>query len=291
MKYLDKAASTLRKKRATKISIATATSLLIAKIFIFAYTASLAVLASAIDSLLDLLVSTTNFYIVKQSEKAPTENFRFGYGRIEEIAGLFQGMLIAGIGVSIIVAIFMGDHLDNTIQNPTAVLWMMGISMLITWQLSRFLESEATVTRSSVLIADAAHYRADLLSNAGIFVSVILIMLTDWSYIDAGVCLILAIFIIYDGAHIATDALHVLLDREAEPDVREKIISTIERFTNEGKVGGFHALRTRKTGSKYFAEFHLEFNPDILLKDAHVIAHQLEDAICQLLPQIGRAHV
>ena len=284
--YLDKSSSTQRKKQATRFSIATAVFLLLAKIVVFAFTASLAILASAIDSLMDLLISSSNYFVIKQSERDPTDNFRFGFGRLEEVASLFQGMIITFIGFSIILGVLLGDYLNHSITRPDYILWVMALSISVTYWLTRFLKRAAIATHSSVLEADAAHYRADLYSNAGIFIGTLLLIATGWNLIDGIVCLILACFVIKDGAKIAFSSLQVLLDREIEPEVSMRITDAMQDFINEKRIAGYHALRTRKTGSKYFAEVHVVFNPNILLKDAHIVAHQLEASMHQRLPRL-----
>jgi len=284
--YLDKIASTQRKKQATRVSIGTAIVLLLAKIGVFFFTSSLAILASAIDSLLDLLISLSNYFVVRQSEQDATDNFRFGFGRLEEVAGLFQGILITLIGVGIILGVLLGDYINHTVQSPDYILWMMGGSMAMTYWLTQFLKRAYEATHSSVLAADAAHYRADLYSNAGIFFGTLLLMATGWNQIDSIICLVLAALVVKDGGLIAFSSLQVLLDREIAPELSVQITDTIDTFIYEKRIAGYHALRTRKTGSKYFAEVHVVFKPDIMLKDAHILAHQLEDAMHQRLPRL-----
>jgi ferrous-iron efflux pump FieF len=285
-KHLNKAESTRRKKRATAISTAIALFLMCAKFLVFFVTGSLALLASAIDSLLDLLISFSNYFIVKNAEHNATENYRFGFGRLEEIAGLFQGLFVIFIGIGIIFTIASGDYIHHQIQHPEYVLWVMGLSLLISIAHIRFLNKESKATRSSVLEADAGHYRADMFSNSGIFFGIILVILTGWDQVDSILCIVMALFIIKDGVQIALNAFQYLLDKEAEPEIINKVITILELFVSENAISGYHNLRSRKTGSKYFAEVHLEFNGEILLKDAHTIAHQVEDKVAEHIPRL-----
>ena len=284
--YLDKSSSTKRKKQATRVSIGTAIVLLLAKVVVFLCTASLAILASAIDSLLDLLISLSNYFVIKQSEQDPTDNFRFGFGRLEEVASLFQGLVIMLIGIGIILGVLLGDYLNHMVERPDYILWVMALSMGVTYWLTGFLKRASIATHSSVLEADAAHYRADLYTNAGIFIGTLLLITTGWNQIDAITCLILACLVIKDGARVAFSALQVLLDREIGPEVSARITDALNAFISEKRIAGYHALRTRKTGSKYFAEVHVVFNSNILLKDAHIVAHELEAAMHQRLPRL-----
>ena len=89
-------------KRATLVSSSVASILVLVKLVIGVASGSVAVLASAIDSLLDMLVSIFNFFAIKKSEENPDESYQYGKGKIQAIAAVIEGTIITISGIYII---------------------------------------------------------------------------------------------------------------------------------------------------------------------------------------------
>jgi cation diffusion facilitator family transporter len=89
-------------KKATVVSSTVAMILLIVKLAIGVASGSVAVLASAIDSLLDMAISLFNFFAIKKSEESPNEDYQYGKGKIQAIAAVIEGTVITISGLYII---------------------------------------------------------------------------------------------------------------------------------------------------------------------------------------------
>ncbi len=89
-------------KRATLVSSSVATLLVTIKLVLGVASGSVAVLASAIDSLLDMLVSIFNFFAIKKSEEHPDDEYHYGKGKIQAIAAVIEGTIITISGIYII---------------------------------------------------------------------------------------------------------------------------------------------------------------------------------------------
>ena len=89
-------------KRATVVATVVATTLTFVKFFIGVASGSVAVLASAIDSLLDTLISIFNFFAIKKSEEKASDEFQYGKGKIQAIAAVIEGTVITISGLYII---------------------------------------------------------------------------------------------------------------------------------------------------------------------------------------------
>lgn len=61
-------------------------------------------IASAVDSLLDFIVSIFNLFALKASEKPADKKHNYGHGKIEAIATVFEGFLIFGLGLYLIIS-------------------------------------------------------------------------------------------------------------------------------------------------------------------------------------------
>ena len=94
---------TQKKLKIIMLSIATAFFLTIFKLAVGFVTHSLGLLASAVDSLMDVLVSSVNLIAVKEAERPADAEHLYGHGKIESLAGLFQSLVISGSGIYLVI--------------------------------------------------------------------------------------------------------------------------------------------------------------------------------------------
>jgi cation diffusion facilitator family transporter len=263
-------------KRATVVSSSVATLLLLVKLVIGVASGSVAVLASAIDSLLDMLVSLFNFFAIKKAEEHPDEVYQYGKGKIQAIAAVIEGTIISISGVYII---YVGsqkllDGSATTLLTPSIIAML--ISIIITYFLVIYLLKIAKQTDNLVIKADALHYKTDLWSNAAVLIALGLVALTGLDWIDALFGMGIGVYIMYSAYEIIVEGIEILLDRALEGDTVAKIGEIISRHP---EVTSFHWLRTRTDGTTNFVEFHMVLRPNMLLLEAHRIADEVEDEI------------
>lgn len=262
--------------KATLIASITAFVMTSAKIAVGIITGSMAVIASAIDSLLDMLMSLFNLYAVKNSEKSPDEIFNYGRGKIEGLASLFEGSLIALSGFFIIYQSTQNLLERKEIVSLDIALLVMILSTIATLFLVLFLGFVSKKTNSLVIKADSLHYKSDLYVNIGIIISLIFIYFGGWHWIDSAVSIFIALFIIASAYKIAKEGVLMLLDRALE----EHLISGIRQIVEEEpQVRSYHYLRTRKSANMNLVDIHLVFSDEIMLLDAHKISDRVEDRI------------
>ena len=268
-------------KKATVVSTSVATLLVFVKLAIGIASGSVAVLASAIDSLLDMAVSLFNFFAIKKSEEEPNESYHYGKGKIQAIAGVIEGTVITMSGLYIIyVAIEklrMGK--ETTLLLPSILA--MAISIVVTWFLVRYLLSVAEKTGNIVIKADALHYRTDLWSNAAVLLALGLVSLTGFDSIDAIFGMGIGLYIIYSAYEIIVEGIEILLDKALDGRIVAKIGEII---STHPEVTSYHWLRTRTDGTTNFVEFHMVLRPNMLLLEAHRIADEVEEGIIALDP-------
>jgi len=269
-------------KKATLVSSSVATLLVVVKLFIGVASGSVSVLASAIDSLLDMFVSIFNFFAIKKSEEDADENFQYGKGKIQAIAAVIEGTVITMSGLYIIY-VAIEKLTRNTVTNLlTPSILVMIFSILVTFILVRYLLKIATETENIVIKADALHYQTDLWSNAAVLVALGLVSFTGYDAIDAIFGLGIGVFIIYSAYEIIHEGVEILLDKALDG----KIVASIgEIISQHPEVTSYHWLRTRTDGSTNFVEFHMVLRPNMLLLEAHRIADEVEDAIKLLEPK------
>jgi len=266
-------------KKATVVSSSVATLLLIVKLFIGIASGSVAVLASAIDSLLDMAISLFNFFAIKKSEEKPNEAYQYGKGKIQAIAAVIEGTVITVSGLYIMyVAIEKLIEGSKTSLLAPSILAMV-FSIIVTYLLVQYLIKIAKETDSIVIKADALHYKTDLWSNAAVLLSLGLVYFTRLDSIDALFGLGIGVYIIYSAYEIIVEGVEILLDKALDGEIVAQIG---EILSNHSEVTSYHWLKTRTDGSTNFVEFHMVLRPNMLLLEAHRIADEVEDKIMAL---------
>ena len=273
-------------KKATIISSTTAAMLVIVKLAVGIMSGSVAVLASAIDSLLDLSVSVFNFFALHQSERVPDETFNFGRGKLEAVASVIEGTIISISGLFIFYTAVDKIITPRPIQYMDASIAVMGFSIVATALLVLFLGRVAKRSNNLVIRADALHYKTDLFSNGAILFSLAIIEFSNFQLIDPLLGIGIAVYMIYSAFPIMKEGVMMLLDISLENEEIARIHAMLSRNL---KINGFHHLQTRRAGSDIFISVHLVFNDDTLLLDAHRVSDQIESMMRMLFPN-DRVH-
>jgi cation diffusion facilitator family transporter len=263
-------------KRATVVSSSVATLLVIVKLILGVASGSVAVLASAIDSLLDMLVSAFNFFAIKKSEEHPDEEYHYGKAKVQAIAAVIEGTIITISGIYIIYEAIkkLSKGTETTLLTPSILA--MTLSIIITYLLVKYLLKVARETDNLVIKADALHYQTDLWSNAAVLVALGLVYMTGIDAIDAIFGLGIGIYIIYSAYEIIQEGIEILLDRALDIDMVENIGKII---SDHPEITSYHWLKTRTDGDTNYVEFHMVLRPSMLLLEAHRIADEVEDKI------------
>lgn len=266
-------------KRATVVASIVAISLTALKFVIGIASGSVAVLASAIDSLLDTLISVFNFFAIKKSEEKATNEFQYGKGKVQAIAAVIEGTIITLSGFYIIYEAIQKAIHGNETTLLTPAIWVMVISIIVTFILVRYLLSVAKATDNLVIKSDALHYQTDLWANAAVLLALGIVSFTGLEIVDALFGFAIGIYIIYSAYEIIVEGIEILLDKALDDEIIEKIHEILE---SDEEISAYHWLKTRTDGTVNFVEFHLVFHPKMYLMDAHRISDNLEDKIRQL---------
>ena len=267
-------------KIATWASILVAVSLIILKTWAWQTTASVSLMASLLDSLMDAVASVINFFAVRYAMMPADEDHRFGHGKAESLAGLAQATLI---GFSVIwLFIQSADRIMNPqpIAHTDIGIMVMLISIVATAALVLGQRYVVKRTQSNAVAADSLHYFSDLLMNASVIVA-LLLSAWGWQGADAWLAIIIGFYVLHSAWEIGKNSMHLLLDRELEESDRTLISNTV--LQHQG-VLGMHDLRTRQSGYTKFVQLHLELPDKMPLIEAHIIADAVEASIMAVMP-------
>ncbi|AHJ13470.1 cation diffusion facilitator family transporter [Sulfurospirillum multivorans] len=269
-------------KKATVVSSATATILIVIKLFIGILSGSVAVLASAIDSVLDLIVSAFNYFAITKAEQPANKTFNYGKGKIEALAAVIEGTVITVSGLFIFYSAIKKAIFHEPLEHLSESILVMLISLGLTVALVIFLNYVAKKTHSMVVKSDALHYKTDVLSNGAILISLVLIQVTGFELIDSIMGVIISIYIIHSAYEIIRDGVYILLDASLDEEIVESIKNII---LEEKELSDFHYLKTRKSANTNFVDVHLVFSPGISLMRAHHAGDRIEEKIKELIPE------
>ncbi len=243
---------------------------------------SMSIGGSLLDSVIDCFTSLMNFFVLRYARSPADKEHRFGHGKAEAIASLAQAPIL------LLSGLYFSGQSAYRLMVPQALIidgWclaIMGISTFIT--LIIVLAQQYTLRRydSLILKTDNLHYRADMLLNIGVFISIYISRTWHVVWIDsiAGICL--GLYITYTGYDVAKDALNMLMDKELDDNTREIILDQAKQHPN---VMDVHDLRTRDASGQYFIQLHLVMDAFISLSDAHKIVVEVEKKIRAILPK------
>ena len=267
-------------KRAATAAMIVASILLVTKVLAWWQTGSVALLASLVDSLLDLAASFTSFLILSYSLQPADHEHSFGHGKAESLAALAQSTFIAGSAFFLVLSgIERFLHPQELVQ-PELGIWVSLFAILLTGILVIYQKRVVKQTGSQAIAADSLHYQSDLLMNGAIMLALVLSSL-GWPIADVIFGIGIGFFILYGAGKIGYEAVQSLLDRqlpEEELQQIEQIALTVDM------VKGVHQLRTRRAGAVRFIQLHLELDDQLLLIDAHRIADNVEAKLLAHFP-------
>ena len=268
-------------KLATVASVATATILILAKLVAWLLTGSISVLASLVDSLMDVLASLFNFFAVRFSLQPPDKEHRFGHGKAESLAGMAQAMFIAGSAAFLLLE--ATDRLihPRELEQVGVGVAVMSFSIVVTLVLLGIQRHVIRRTGSVAIRADALHYATDLLTGASVIAALLLANFLAWTSADSWFAIGIALYILYSAWQIGYEAAQSLIDREL-PDADRARIKALA-LGHDG-VFGIHDLRTRQSGQTIFIQLHLELDQSLSLKQTHDVADEVEALIGKEFP-------
>ena len=263
------------------LSVLSNTTLVIFKIIVGLAIGSVAVISEAIHSGIDLIASAVALFAVNKSGKPADRSHPFGHGKIENISGAFEALLI------FVAAGWIFYEAIHKLMAPTPVegvgwgVAIMAFSSALNWFISALLFKVGRETHSVALQADAWHLRTDVYTSGGVMVGLILIEVGEklfpgihFHWIDPVAAIIVALLILKAAAVLTQDSIRDLLDTMIPAEEETWIHDCIGKFAPT--VCGFHNLRTRRTGHIRFMDVHLLVDGHMTVYESHRIANEIE---------------
>lgn len=245
-------------------------------------TSSIAMAASFVDSLMDIFASSVNLLAVRIGGRPADDDHRYGHGKAESLAGMFQGAVVGFSGVYLVVESVKRLVEGATTERETVGLAVMAVSVLasawITWQLRR----TAKATGSVALAADSLHYASDVLMNAGVFAALGVVALTGWTWVDPAVGLGVAFLVLKSSWSVLRASVDELMDRDLGSDVEAAVRDAVARAVPEAR--GLCELRTRRAGRRRFVDLTVALDRHLPFSEAHRLSERARAAVHEAVP-------
>ncbi|MFD1786687.1 cation diffusion facilitator family transporter [Sphingomonas floccifaciens] len=269
--------------RAALFSVGMATFLLALKGFAAWHTGSVAMLGSLADTGLDLLASLVTLYGVKLAAEPADHDHRFGHGKAEALAALFQVGLITASAIGI--AWRAVERFGNPTRGEDAEFGILvsviaiGATAVLLWYQRRIIRQ----TGSVAIMADNVHYQSDVLLNVAVIAALVLEQFAGLTGADPVFGIAIALWLGWGALQASSNAIDQLMDKEWPEDERRAFIEVAAR---QPGLKGIHDFRTRRSGSHDFAQFHMEVPAHLTVAAAHDIVESVEHALRRAYPKV-----
>ncbi|WP_234007864.1 cation diffusion facilitator family transporter [Lysinibacillus sp. FJAT-14745] len=259
------------------LSVISNTTVVILKIIVGLFTGSVAILSEAIHSLLDLLASFIAFLSVRISNKPADKEHPYGHGKVENISGTIETLLIFVAGIWIIYECVHKIITPTPIKLPVLGILVMLLGALINFFVSRIVYRTAKNTNSVAMKSNALHLLTDVYTSLGVALSLLIVHLTGWYILDPIIGIVLACYIMMEAFKMMKEAFPPLLDARLSKEEEEQIIRIIESF--KGEYIEYHDFRTRRSGAEEYIDFHLVVESNKNIETLHDLCDRIEEKI------------
>lgn len=245
---------------------------------------SAAMVSDAVHSLSDVFATFIAYIGVRLSQQEEDKEHPYGHERLECVASLVLGLILAGTGIGIgytgIRKLFFER---DSIEIPTFLPLIAAlVSIAVKEGMFRYTMHYAQKLDSAAFRADAWHHRSDALSSIGSFIGIGLAKL-GFPVMDPIASLIICILILKVAFDISKDAINQMLDTSCDQAFEQKLKSFIGQQQGVERID---LLRTRQFSNKVYVDLEISVNGDIPLRDAHEIADRVHGSVEKEYPNI-----
>lgn len=263
-----------RKVKVALLSIISNSVLIVIKIIAGIISGSVSIVSEAIHSSMDLVASLIAFFSVRLSSKPADEEHPYGHGKIENVSGVLEGLLIFVAAFLIIKEAVVKIIHPTDISKAYIAIAVMVFASIVNAIISKVLYKVAKEEDSIALEADALHLKTDVYTSLGVGVGLLLIKITKISILDPIVAVLVALLIIKEAWHLCCTAFRPLLDSRLSIEEEQKVKEVISKY--QDKIVDFHELRTRKSGCVKYIDFHLLVDKNLTVEQSHSLSENLE---------------
>jgi len=285
-------------KTLLKLSVAAAVATIAMKSLAWWITGSVGLLSDAMESFVNLASALFAIAMVTIAQRPADEDHPFGHTKAEYFSSGFEGLLIAGAAVGIVIAAVQRFVQPQPLASLGLGLGLAVASSALNGLLAWRMMAASKEHRSIALEADARHLYTDVWTSAGVVVGLVLVHFTGWLWLDPVLAIGVALNILREGAHLMWRSVQGLMDSAIEPGTRAQIEESLAQFSPQAIR--FDHLVTRRAGQRLFVDVHMHMPAAWTLGRAAALRTSVEQALMsdvpglrasiQLLPMDVEAH-
>ena len=278
-----------RKTSAALVSVLVNAVLITAKLSVGLLTGSVAILADAAHSFLDLSASIFAYLGIRAAEKPADEHHAWGHGRAENLSSLFQMFLLGATCIAIVIEAVRRLVVPSSVRVEWYSFAVVIGAVLIDLAISRYLAGVSAQYRgSAALDADALHFTSDLWASLATLVGISLVASFHWLPADPLAGVAVALIIGSTAVRQGRKTAAVLMDAMPSRDT----LAAIERIlATESLIDRHHTLRARQAGSRVLLDVSVHVDGSMSLARAHEIGHAIAERIQREVPVVSDAVV
>jgi cation diffusion facilitator family transporter len=269
-----------------RLSLVVGAAMLAIKWYAYAITGSAAILSDAAESVVHIVAVAFAAFSMWLMYQPPDESHPYGHDKISYFSAGVEGFLILLAAGFIIYEsvrrLIVGVELENL---DTGTYFILGASV-INLVLGGYLVRQGKRSNSLILIANGKHVLTDSWTSFGVVGGLTLVLLTGWLPFDPLFAMAVALNIIWSGAKLIRQSVGGLMD-EANPELERSIRAVLDAEATQRGLR-YHELRYRESGNSIWVEYHLLFEQNVRLYDAHQAATEIEAALSKSLPKHAR---
>jgi cation diffusion facilitator family transporter len=275
--------------RFAQLGLLTNAALAIIKLIAGVLGNSYALIADAIESTSDIFSSLIVWGGLQISARHADEEYPFGYGKAESLAGAVVALML--LGAAALIGTQAIDEIRTPHHTPAKFTLVVLVGVIVVKEiLFRKVFTVGKEVDSTAVRADAWHHRSDAITSAAAFIgiSTALVGGEGWEVADDWAALFASAIIFYNGVNILRPAIAELMDRSPDSPVVQRL--TAAAVSVEG-VQAIEKLKVRKAGMGYFAEIHVQADATLSLHDAHVLSGRVKSAMRESVSSLHGATV
>ncbi len=258
-------------------SVAVAILVLALKLGAWWVTGSVALLADALESVVNVAASAAALLAIRFSALPPDANHPYGHTKVEYFSAVLEGALIIVAAIVILHEAWGAFMRPRAPEAPALGLVVSSVATAVNAAWAAVLFRRGRAARSPALLADARHLLSDVVTSVGVLVGVALVVMTGILWLDALIAALTAVNILWSGSKLMRESVAGLMDEAVPPDLLARIRKVVSMHA-EGAIEA-HDLRSRHAGSVTFIEFHLVVPGEMRVVEAHDICDRIEAAL------------
>jgi cation diffusion facilitator family transporter len=271
--------------RAAQAGLLTNVVLVVVKLLAGYFGNTYALIADAAESSVDIFSSLIVWGGLSIASRPADEHHPFGHGRAEPLAAAVVSFMLLGAALGIAIAAIREIITPHLAPAPFTLGVAAGV-ILVKETLFRKVFDVGSETGSTAVKADAWHHRSDAISSGAAFVGIAIALWggPGWEAADDYAALVAAFIVATNGILMLRPTINDLMDRVPEGPITKEV--TAAALGVEG-VKAIEKLRIRKVGLEYQVDIHVQADPLITLREAHIIGGKVKRAIQAAVPAVS----